>query len=159
MAAAIRKIEMTASKKGQTIVSSFDPEDGTLVPLDKDMFEQVMLNVLSNSIKYTGEGGRIEVGGGIDGGNYVIRVSDNGIGIPAESIPRIFDRFYRVDKARSRAMGSTGLGLAITKQIVEEHGGSIRAESVEGEGTTMFISFPLYNEEAEAPGETGGAEA
>ncbi len=159
MAAAIRKIEMTASKKGQTIVSSFDPEDGTLVPLDKDMFEQVMLNVLSNSIKYTGEGGRIEVGGGIDGGNYVIRVSDNGIGIPAESIPRIFDRFYRVDKARSRAMGSTGLGLAITKQIVEEHGGSIRAESVEGEGTTMFISFPLYDEESEAPGETGGAEA
>jgi len=113
--------------------------------VDRDKFEQVVLNVLSNAVKYTDEGGQIDVDVYEKHGTARIIVKDNGIGIPEASLPRIFERFYRVDKARSRAMGGTGLGLAITKQILEEHNGSIEVESREGEGTTMKITLPLAN--------------
>ena len=77
------------------------------------------------------------------GRKAVIRIADTGIGIPAEDLPHIFDRFYRVDKARSRATGGTGLGLSIVKQIVQMHGGDIRASSTEGKGTTFEIELPV----------------
>jgi len=79
------------------------------------------------------------------GGKALVRVSDTGHGIPAESLPHIFDRFYRVDKARSREAGGTGLGLSIARWIAEAHGGSIHAESTPGEGTTMTVELPLKN--------------
>ena len=100
-----------------------------MVLMDKDGIEQVLLNVLTNAIKYTKEGGRIDIDAFVADRTGKIIVSDNGIGIPEKEVSRVFERFFRVDKARSRAMGGTGLGLAISKQIIEEHEGTIELES------------------------------
>ncbi|MCQ2552978.1 MAG: cell wall metabolism sensor histidine kinase WalK [Clostridia bacterium] len=142
---AVTKVELVAKEKNQQLNKLYEKSADIRINADRDRFEQVILNVLSNSIKYTNEGGRIDVDVFEDSGNARIVVQDNGIGISEESLPRIFERFYRVDKARSRAMGGTGLGLAITKQIVEGHGGTITAESQEGKGTKMIIEVPLAN--------------
>lgn len=104
---------------------------------------QVIYNVIDNAIKYTPRGGEVHASLARAGKRAIIRVSDTGIGIPADDLPHIFDRFYRVDKARSRATGGTGLGLSIVKQIVQLHGGSIIATSEEGNGTTFVIELPL----------------
>ena len=135
------KVEMTAQQKGHQLNALFDDRMNIRVLMDKDRMEQVLLNVLSNAIKYTPDGGRIDVDIDSDGREVQIIVSDNGIGISEEELPRIFERFYRVDKARSRSMGGTGLGLAITKQIVEEHQGTIEAESTLGKGTKFIITL------------------
>ena len=142
---AILKEDIAVKQKHQQLNKLYSEHADIRVMVDRDKFEQVVLNVLSNAVKYTDEGGRIDVDIYEKQGTARIIVKDNGIGIPEASLPRIFERFYRVDKARSRAMGGTGLGLAITKQIVEEHNGSIEAESREGEGTTMKITLPLAN--------------
>ncbi|MBP5749757.1 MAG: HAMP domain-containing protein [Firmicutes bacterium] len=135
------KVEMTAQQKGHQLNALFDEKMNIRVLMDKDRMEQVILNILTNAIKYTPDGGRIDVDIDSDGRNVQIIVSDNGIGISEEELPRIFERFYRVDKARSRKMGGTGLGLAITKQIVEEHQGTITAESTLGKGTKFIITL------------------
>ncbi|MBO5518114.1 MAG: HAMP domain-containing protein [Firmicutes bacterium] len=135
------KVEMTAQQKGHQLNALFDEKMNIRVLMDRDRMEQVILNVLSNAIKYTPDGGRIDVDIDSDGREVQIIVSDNGIGISEEELPRIFERFYRVDKARSRKMGGTGLGLAITKQIVEEHQGTITAESTLGKGTKFIIAL------------------
>ena len=139
---AIMKVELTAKQKGLTINTLYDIESDVRAMLDRDRMEQVIMNILSNAIKYTNEGGHIDVD--ITEKDYEVRVSvqDTGIGIPQSSLPRIFERFYRVDKARSRAMGGTGLGLAITRQIVDEHKGRIEAESEEGKGTKITVVLP-----------------
>lgn len=142
---AILKEDIALKQKRQQLNKLYAADADIRSMVDRDKFEQVILNVLSNAIKYTDEGGRIDVDVYEEQGTARIIVRDNGIGIPEASLQRVFERFYRVDKARSRAMGGTGLGLAITKQIVEEHGGSIEAESREGEGTTMKIVLPLAN--------------
>ena len=139
------KVDMTAQQKGHQLNALFDEHVNIRVLMDKDRMEQVLLNVLSNAIKYTPEGGRIDVDIDSDGKNVQIIVSDNGIGISEEELPRIFERFYRVDKARSRSMGGTGLGLAITKQIVEEHQGTITAESTPGKGTKFTITLKIQS--------------
>ncbi len=110
---------------------------------DSVKLQQVLYNVIDNAIKYTPRGGEVHASISRAGRRAVIRVSDTGIGIPAEDLPHIFDRFYRVDKARSRATGGTGLGLSIVKQIVLLHGGTISAASEEGKGTTFTIELPL----------------
>ena len=135
------KVGMTAQQKGHRLNTLFDENMNIRVLMDKDRMEQVILNVLTNAIKYTPDGGRIDVDIDSNGKEVQIIVSDNGIGISEEELPRVFERFYRVDKARSRKMGGTGLGLAITKQIVEEHQGTITAESTLGEGTTFIITL------------------
>lgn len=117
---------------------------------DRDRIEQVITNVVSNAIKYTPDGGKIEVECGSDGQNALLRVTDNGIGIPREDLPHIFERFYRVDKARSRQSGGTGLGLAIAKEIVQRHGGTIEIESHMPGGTAVSIAMPLFRENPEA---------
>ncbi|MCF0120747.1 MAG: HAMP domain-containing protein, partial [Oscillospiraceae bacterium] len=116
---------------------------------DKSRIEEVLMNVITNAIKYTPDGGEINVSTGRSGERIWIRVRDTGIGIPEADLPRVFDRFYRVDKARSRASGGTGLGLAIAKEIVERHGGEILMKSAEGVGTTVTIYLPAALEDGE----------
>ena len=103
-----------------------------------------MTNVIGNSIKYTPEGGHIQVSAGSDADSVWMEVSDDGIGIPEKDRSRIFDRFYRVDKARSRESGGTGLGLSIAREIVERHHGAIGLAPHEGAGTTVRITLPIH---------------
>ena len=109
---------------------------------DKDGIERVVLNILSNSIKYTGEGGIIKIYVGFVYNDAYIKVIDNGIGIPEEDLNKIFERFYRVDKARTRAMGDTGLGLSIAKEILDKNNGRIDIKSKVNEGTEVVITIP-----------------
>jgi heavy metal sensor kinase len=110
---------------------------------DGGRLRQVFYNVLDNAIKYTPEGGQIEVRVGARGSDAVVVVRDTGVGIAAEHLPRVFDRFYRVDRARSREQGGTGLGLSISRSIVTAHGGRIDLDSVPGRGTTCTVVLPL----------------
>lgn len=114
------------------------------VSADPDQLDQVLDNLVSNAIKYTPEGGSIEITASRSGRDQVeVAVKDTGIGIPEKDLSRIFERFYRVDKARSRSMGGTGLGLSIAREIVRAHGGDIRIDSVVHQGTTVTFSLPL----------------
>ena len=113
-----------------------------LVYADKSGIERVVLNILSNSIKYTKEKGHIKIYVGFVYNDAYIKIIDNGIGIPEEDLSRIFERFYRVDKARSRELGGTGLGLSIAKEILNENGGSIDIKSEAGKGTEVVIRVP-----------------
>lgn len=118
-------------------------QDGSLeIAADKALLDQALSNLLDNAIKYTPPGGKITVSATDTGRHIELAVSDNGIGIPEQDLPRIFERFYRVDKARSREMGGTGLGLAIVKHIVLAHGGTVFAKSKSGQGSTFTITFP-----------------
>lgn len=117
--------------------------DRAVVRGDADRLRQVLDNLLNNAIRYTPDGGRIELGLICDKDWAVIRVQDTGQGIAAEDLPHIFDRFYRADKARTRAAGGTGLGLSIVKWLVEAHRGQIHVESTLGEGSTFEILLPL----------------
>ena len=110
---------------------------------DSIKLQQVVYNVIDNAIKYTPRGGEVSVEVSRSGKRALISVHDTGIGIPQEDLPHIFDRFYRVDKARSRETGGTGLGLSIVKQIVLLHGGDITAQSEESKGSTFIIELPL----------------
>lgn len=136
------KMYITAKKKNQTI----EYKSLSNVPIfkcDRDKLEQLVINIVSNAIKYTPEGGNINIVSGIMINEAFIKVIDNGIGIPKENIPRLFERFYRVDKARSRDTGGTGLGLAIAKQIVDNFGGTITINSDVGKGTEVVITVPV----------------
>jgi len=108
-------------------------------------------NLIDNAIRYSHEGGRVEVQVDAEGDEVVLRVSDTGIGIPSRDLDRIFERFYRVDRARSRETGGTGLGLAIVKHVVENHGGEIEVESELGRGTAFRIRFPAASHPDDAP--------
>ena len=119
--------------------------DNPNILVDKAKIKQVILNILSNAIKYTPEFGSVDISvDTVD--NFVdIYISDNGIGIPEEDIDHIFERFYRVDKGRSRQQGGTGLGLSISQDIVTAHGGTISASSEINRGSTFRISLPVDN--------------
>ena len=119
------------------------PKDRISVVAETDRVKQMMINLIDNAIKYTPEGGSVHVSVTRENGSCVIRVRDTGIGIPEEYMPRLFERFYRVDKSRSRALGGTGLGLAIVKHIVSLLGGRISVQSRVGEGTQFEIFLPV----------------
>lgn len=116
------------------------------VMMDVDKMEQVILNILSNSIKYTPEKGKITIYAGMNFNQVYVKISDTGIGIPAEATERVFERFYRVDKARTRKEGGTGLGLAISKEIVDAHSGLITLTSEFGKGTEVMIRLPIRSQ-------------
>jgi two-component system sensor histidine kinase SenX3 len=109
---------------------------------DETQLTSMFTNLVDNAVKYTPPGGRVEVTGGFEDSEVMIRVSDTGIGIPAGKLPRIFERFYRVDKARSKETGGTGLGLSIVKHVAENHGGRVAVESTPGEGSTFTVYIP-----------------
>jgi signal transduction histidine kinase len=117
-------------------------EKSITVHIDQKRFEQVMMNLLDNALKYSDQGSTVSIDVRAEKNNIVMIVSDEGRGIPEEDLPHIFERFYRVDKSRSRTRGGTGLGLAIVKEIVEAHGGSIYAASEYGKGTNIIITLP-----------------
>ncbi|MFO7963430.1 MAG: ATP-binding protein [Desulfobacterales bacterium] len=110
--------------------------------IDITLFEQAVINILDNAVKYSGENSSVEIEAGEDASDIVVHITDHGIGISKEHLPRLFERFYRVDKARSRKIGGTGLGLSIVKHIVQAHGGKVTAESTLGKGTTFSIRLP-----------------
>jgi len=138
----IVKLQIEAENKNQKI-ESYIMGDIPEIKGDRDRIEQVVLNILTNAIKYTPEGGKITVYVSRIFNDVTLKVADTGIGIPRKDLSRIFERFYRVDKARSREMGGTGLGLSIAKEIVEAHGGTITAESELGKGTEITVKLPI----------------
>ena len=137
----LEKLDYSIREKGHVLHTSIEVLP-TMI-LDRDAVERVLLNIISNSVKYTDSGGELSVSLRREGDIAVIRVKDNGIGIGEEELERVFERFYRVEKGRSREMGGTGLGLAIAKEIVEGHGGTIRMESKLGEGTETIVRLPF----------------
>ncbi len=141
----IEKIELSAKEKNQTLECFVIGEIPDIMA-DKDRIEQVVLNLLTNGIKYTPVEGKITIYIGKIYSEVYVKVIDSGIGIPGEDLSRIFERFYRTDKARSREMGGTGLGLAIAKEIVEAHKGSISVESEHGKGTEVTVKLPCVIE-------------
>ncbi|KON66732.1 histidine kinase [Peribacillus butanolivorans] len=141
----IDRFEMT---KNDDITFKRDlPKEAYFVDIDEDKITQVLYNVISNSLKYSPEGGQVTFRVRASDGFIVVSITDQGVGIPKNVIDKIFDRFYRVDKARARNLGGTGLGLAIAKEMVVAHGGKIWAESVDGKGTTVFFTLPYEQEE------------
>lgn len=136
-------LELVAKDQGHRLsLTVTDAFDGMFYG-DRDKLEQLLYNIISNSIKYTPNGGKIEVIAGQNFNKVSIKVRDNGIGIPEKDLGRLFERFYRVDKARSREKGGTGLGLAISKGIVDNHGGTISIQSEVNHGTEVTIVLPV----------------
>ena len=135
------KLQVEINKKEHQ-VECFVTANVPPVKADRDGIERVVLNILTNSIKYTPDGGNIKIYVGFVYNDAYIKVIDNGIGIPEDDLNRIFDRFYRVDKARTREMGGTGLGLSIAKEILDQNKGSIDIKSEKGKGTEVVIRIP-----------------
>ena len=135
------KVQIEIDKKKHK-VECFVTADVPNVYADREGIERVVLNILTNSIKYTPDGGTIKIYVGFVYNDAYIKVIDNGLGIPEEDLNRIFERFYRVDKARTRRMGGTGLGLSIAKEILDKNNGSIDIKSEKGKGTEVVIRIP-----------------
>lgn len=129
-----------AEKKHVTVKVFIPPLLPRLMGIEEQL-NQVLINLIENAIKYTPDGGRVIVSAEADEKWVILKVADNGVGIPPEDLDRIFERFYRVDKARSRQAGGTGLGLSIVKHIVKGHGGDIRVDSEVGKGSTFTVKF------------------
>ncbi len=136
------KFDIEIKRKNQD-VNCFVTADVPNVYADRDGIERVILNILSNSIKYTPDGGKIDIYVGYVHNDAYVKIKDTGIGIPKNDLDRIFERFYRVDKARSRQLGGTGLGLSIAKEIIEKNNGSINIKSKVNEGTEVVIQIPV----------------
>jgi two-component system, OmpR family, phosphate regulon sensor histidine kinase PhoR len=130
------------AKKNLTVVVDL-PRDAPVIRADGTRLQEVLYNLLDNAVKYSRENGEIRLQAARHGPEIVLSVSDNGIGIGKDDLPRIFERFYRADKARGRELGGTGLGLSIVKHIAQLHGGRVEAESKLGRGTTIRVLLPL----------------
>ncbi|HWB53579.1 MAG TPA: ATP-binding protein [Tepidisphaeraceae bacterium] len=143
--AILRRVEelmqSTAAKKGQTLTFNISSNLPTILG-NADYLQRAVANLVDNAIKYTKDGGQIIVAAAQNNGQIAIEIRDTGIGIPPEDLSRIFERFYRVDRSRSREMGGTGLGLSIVKHIVQNHGGSVDVASTLGKGSVFTIRLP-----------------
>ncbi|HPO14606.1 MAG TPA: ATP-binding protein [Candidatus Hydrogenedentes bacterium] len=137
---AIQQCEGKAEEKNMHIVLECDP--AIAVPMNASLIEQAVANLIDNAVKFSDSGKEVLVAGIQTNEETIIRVEDHGCGIPAEYLPRLFERFYRVDKARSRSMGGTGLGLSIVKHIAKAHGGHVTVESTVGHGSMFSIHLP-----------------
>lgn len=137
---AVRTVEPVARIRGVKL--TFDEFEDVRVLAHEVRLEQVWVNLLDNAVKFNRSEGEVAIEVVRDGGNALVKVKDNGVGIPSRDLPRIFERFYRVDKARSRATGGTGLGLAIVKHAVEQMGGSVSVESRLGQGSVFTVALP-----------------
>jgi signal transduction histidine kinase len=119
------------------------PADLPPVEADQERLHQVLFNLLDNAFRFTPDGGSVRIGAALANGSCEVSVEDTGPGIPAEHLPLVFERFYRVDPSRSRDDGGTGIGLAIARSIIEAHGGKIWAESADGKGSTFRFVLPV----------------
>ena len=139
----VKRLSPLANERGIELEMSVTAPESLIIEADPMRLSQVVYNLIDNGVKYTQRGGKVRVTLGKEGKDAVIRVIDNGIGIPEDDILHVFDRFYRVDKARSRGTGGTGLGLSIVKQMILLHGGNVLVESEEDKGTTFTVVLPL----------------
>jgi heavy metal sensor kinase len=139
--AAVEQVRPVARQRHLELRVEHGPD--VTLEADEDLLLQLLLNLLDNAVKYTPAGGQVTVGWNVDGRHIDLRIRDTGIGIASEHLPHVFDRFYRADKARSRAEGGAGLGLSICRWIAEAHGGSISVQSAPGKGTTFTVRLPL----------------
>ena len=144
---AIRMLEALAFQNGISIMTEM-VEDCPVLTIEDDLY-QITFNLMENAIKYTPPGGVITLSLYRENDNAVLKISDTGVGIPEDAIGHIFERFYRVDKARSRKSGGSGLGLSIVRNIVERNGGTISVESTLGKGTTFTVIFPAFDTDEE----------
>lgn len=142
----IKGLQILAEKRDIGLATSFD-EDKLIIEGNEMQIQQVIINIVDNAIKYTPNGGKVRVEAYKSMDSAIIKVSDTGVGIPQEDILNIFDRFFRVDKARSRETGGTGLGLSIAHKIVLMHDGNIHITSKMGKGSTFYVELPLKEEE------------
>jgi two-component system sensor histidine kinase SenX3 len=147
--AAIERMRPVAASRHVDIRVS-NEADGCTVWYDDRQVVSAIANLLDNAVKYSDEGTVVAVTARVRGGDLEISVRDHGIGIPSRDLERIFERFYRVDQARSRETGGTGLGLAIVRHIVESHRGSVAVESIEGEGSTFTLTMPMERDGGDA---------
>ena len=138
----VRANAINAKQRGHEL-TYLQPESLPLIVGDRNRLEQVMMNIIGNAIKYTPDGGHIQISAGSEEDTVWMEVQDDGIGIPEKDRERIFDRFYRVDKARSRESGGTGLGLSIARELVQRHNGTICLVAHEGPGTTVRLTLPI----------------
>ncbi len=132
----------SAAAMHEILIDSKDLGSDLVIEADSRLVTSAVANLLDNAVKYSEAGRRVELRAVSDGDAVVIEVSDHGMGIPSEDLERIFERFYRVDRARSRSTGGTGLGLAIVRHVAEAHGGTVTVESLEGEGSTFRLVLP-----------------
>jgi len=139
--AAVEQVRPAMDQRGVEL--QLEPGPAVTLRADEDLLLQLLLNLLDNAGRYTAPGGRVTVGWAVGNGQAEVWVRDTGEGIAPEYLPHIFERFYRVDKARSRAAGGAGLGLSICRWIAEAHGGSISVESAPGQGTAFTVTFPM----------------
>jgi two-component system phosphate regulon sensor histidine kinase PhoR len=141
VAASLHRLRTFAERQGVVLIELV-PDDLPPVRGDEDRLDQLLMNLLHNAVKFSPDGGAVTVTSDEQPDGVVISVSDHGIGIPTKDQDRVFERFYKVDRARQRGLGGTGLGLAIAKHIVEAHGGRIWLRSVEGQGSTFSFAVP-----------------
>ena len=139
----IKMLSVIAQKNSVTISQKLQRNCPILI-LEDDLY-QIVFNLVENGIKYNKSGGTLHISVCRQEENAVLQVADTGVGVPEDCIPHLFERFYRVDKARARKTGGSGLGLSIVRNMVERNGGTITVSSVLGEGTTFTVTFPIFD--------------
>ncbi len=142
VAQVVSEIDVARSDRGVAVHSRV-PDDLPPIDADRERVHQVLFNLVDNAVRFTPEGGEVAIGAHRHNGSVQITVTDTGVGISAEHLPRLFERFYRIDSARAREDGGTGIGLAIARSVVEAHGGHIKAESEQGKGSIFTFDLPV----------------
>jgi len=149
VAQVMSEIEVASADRDVDVLSEL-ADDLPTIEADPERVHQVIFNLVDNAVRFTPEGGEVRIEAHRHNGSIEVSVADTGVGIPAEALPRLFERFYRVDPARAREDGGTGIGLAIARSVVEAHGGTIRAESDPGRGSTFTFDLPISDPAAPA---------